>query len=112
MEKLVLLVALVLVVGLSIGCGNTTSFMASGTGLFLQTPVGTIALGNIETSITDIDASEEVVTISDTTYFEGNASINPLGGETASESIAGLSKQREYAVTIEPVETGQTWEEQ
>ena len=108
--RMALIVALVLVVGLSIGCGNTTSFMASGTGLFLQTPVGTIALGNIETSITDIDAADEAVTITDTTFFEGAVSLGATG--TDGEGIGSLSKEREYKVTIDPVETGQSWEEQ
>lgn len=110
MEKLVLLVALVLVVGLSIGCGNTTSFMASGTGMIIQTPIGMIALGNVETSLTDIDAADEVVTISDTTFFEGEASLGATSGDGG--GTGSLSKEREYKVTIEPVEIGKTWEEQ
>ena len=106
---LAVVVALLVVGGGVTGCGNTTAFMASGTGAFIQTPFGTLAIGNVETSITDIDASDEIVTVSDTTFFEADAS---LGGELGEGGIVNLGKQREYKMTVEPVEVGQSWEDQ
>ncbi len=107
-RSIVLLALILLVVGGSIGCGNTTAFMASGTGLIIQTPVGTIALGNVETSLTDVDAADEAVTVSDTTYFEADAS---LGAGASGDGVAGLQKHREFKFTLDPVESG-TWEDQ
>jgi len=80
-----------------LGCArNTNSFNIGGTGMYIQTPLGMIALGNIEAHVATSELSDEQLTVTDTKYFEGS-------GTMAGEAGSALNTQRSYSMTIAPV---------
>lgn len=100
----VALVAIVALCGLMAGCArNTNSFNIGGTGMYLQTPVGMIAIGNFESHLATSELSNEKLVVTDTKYFEGAGNLGADAGNGASST---LNTQRSYSMTVTPMEDG------
>lgn len=85
------------------GCArNTNSFNIGGTGMYLQTPVGMIALGNFEAHVATSELYNEELLVTDEKFFEGSGSLTAEGGEGAGSA---LNTQRSYSMRVSPVET-------
>ena len=100
-RKVGVMVALIFLVTIC-GCArNTNSFNIGGTGMYIQTPIGMIALGNFESHLATSDLSQEQLVVTDTKYFEGSGT---MGAEAGTGANSALNTQRSYSMSVMPVD--------
>lgn len=102
----VVLFGLLLFTMSSLGCArNTNSFNIGGTGFYVQTPVGMIAIGNFESHFVSSELANEQFEVTDTKFFQatGGMTVDDADGQTVEANT-----QRSFSMSVSPVEDP-TW---